>query len=456
MKFQDMDKIKVIHQGVDTLLISYISNDLDDYTKKYLPFLQILEDLKSKAQDKEGFDNSMRFVKSDLAGFGNFIIYAQGAGSYRYKIQNDDLLIFLSTTKYGANDFKTAQIKVEFRSHFLFSAGHKKAFETVNLFIQKILGNFKTQLLRIDLATDVQGIKYTSLDKHRFQTNFKKVDYTQINEYTKHNRTTGFSIGGGDFLFRIYDKTLEIKQNPSKSFIVSKWISNDYKDKEKLTVFRHEIQLRREYLKKFMPKNFDCEVSFNFSQLDKLWNLAINKVSWVHLTDNEVIRICENELKSASITKIFQRAKKETHRIDFWSILQNWDNKLAESVTKYEYVREAKIQTAYKYVKALVSSTYKALGSNPEFIIDVITDVQMQLSNFENLTLHQHGELKVLGNLVENAKIIDRLGINPINDYSHRVYEKYLAIYDKIRDIKNPIIRSAKNYLDERGLINAS
>lgn len=456
MKFQDIDKCKVVHQGVDTLLVSYTSTNLDDYSNKYLNFLKKLEVLKNSAQEIEGFDNNSRFVKSNLEGFGNFIVYAQGAGSYRYKIQNDDLLIFLSTTKYGANEFKTAQIKVEFRSHFLFSAGHKKAFETTNIFIRKILGDFKTQLLRIDLATDVQAIKYTSLDKHRFQTNFKKVDYTQINEYTKHNKTTGFSIGGGDFLFRIYDKTLEIKQNPSKSFIISKWIANNYKESEKLTVFRHEIQLRREYLKKFTPKNIDCEVTHHFTNLDKLWNLAINKVTWVHLTDNEIIRICENDLKSASITKIFQRAKKETHRIDFWNILKNWDNKLAESIEKYEVIREAKIKTAHKYVKAFIGSTYKALGANPVNLIEVITDVQMSLSNFEGITLHEYGELKVLGNFVENAKILEKLELNPINDYTHRVYEKYFALNDKLRDLKNPLIQSTKKYLDERGLINAS
>jgi hypothetical protein len=451
MKF-DFDKTKIVHQGIDTLVVSYTALNLDDYNSKYIPFCKELEELKEEAQNITGFDSSTRFVKSSLAGFGDFIVYAQGSGAYRYKIQNDDILVFLSTTKFGANDYNTAQIKVEFRSHYLFSLGHKKAFETVNLFISKILGETKKQLLRIDLATDIQGIKYTSLDKHRFQTNFKKTDYTQINEYTKHNKTTGFSIGGGDFLFRIYDKTLEIKQNPTKSFIVTKWIMNDFKQSENLTVFRHEVQFRREYLKKYTPKT-DDEVTFHFNQLDKLWKLGTDKIEWVDLTNDEVIRICENGLKSNSIRSIFHRAKKDISRVQFWDIVKTWDNRLADQIARYEAVREAKVKTAQKYVKALVGATYKALGSNPQNLLDVVFGVQRDLKEYDNITLHQYGELKTLSNFVENAKIIEKLELNPINDFTYKAQDKYFALYEQLGSIDNPMLKSAKSYLEKRGLI---
>ena len=69
---------KIVHQGVDTLVTSYISIDEKNYYDIYLPFLEKLEVLKKEAQEKEAFDNASRFVTADLAGFGKFMVYAQG------------------------------------------------------------------------------------------------------------------------------------------------------------------------------------------------------------------------------------------------------------------------------------------------------------------------------------------------------------------------------------------
>lgn len=460
MKFSpNLDDVKVIHQGVDTLLVGYVSTNLEAYDKQFKPFLKQLEEHKENAQLVNGFDASSRFVKANLLGLGDFMIYAQGSRAFAYKIQNQDFLMFISNTKYGANEFQTAQIKVEFRNHFLFSAGHKKAFDLVNIMVKKMMGDFKSQLLRIDLCSDVQGVRYTSLDKFRFQTNFKKSEYTQFNEYTKGHKTTGFSIGGGDFLFRIYDKLEEIKNNPSKEFVITKWIMNGYSQKQNLSVFRHEIQLRREILKKYQPKNLDCEVTFNFNQLDKLWKLATLKVTWTDLTDNECVRISENNLASSTIRGIFFTARKEvndgdTLRIDYWNVLTHWDNVLCSQVVRYEDIKIPQVKTAEKYLKAFVSSTYKALGSNPSNLIDIVTDVQLKLQNFDGISLHQHGQLKELSSFVENAKVIERLELNPINDFSHRAVEKFWALNDKLREIDNPLVKSTKSYLSERGLLD--
>lgn len=459
MKFpKNLDYVKVINQCVDTLLVGFVSTNLESYTQKYLPFLKSLESHKEDAQSVIGFDMKSRFVNINLLGLGHFKIYAQGLGAFAYRIENQDFTMLLGSTKFGANDGKTAQIRVEFRSHYLYAMGHKKAFDLVRVMVKKLMGEFNTQLLRIDLATDIQGIRYDGLDKYRIQTNFKKVDYLQINQYTKNNKSTGISIGGGAFMFRIYDKLEEIKKNPTKEFIKSKWIINGYNDKLKLPVFRHELQLRREELKKYFPNDIDCEVTFQFSQLEKIWNIAKTKVRWVDLSDSEVLEIAKQEMTSHAIKLLFQRVRKNESRLDFWAVLDNWDNKLATQIGKYENVKIARELTAEKHLKMFVGSTYKAYGSDPTKLLEVITNVQLKLGTFDNLTLHQHGDLKVLGSFVENARIIERLELNPVNDYSYKVYEKYFALNDILSDIKNPIMKSAKSYLNKRGLLtqNAS
>lgn len=443
---------KIVHQGVDTLLTSYISIDEKNYYDIYLPFLEKLETLKKEAQEKEAFDNASRFVTADLAGFGKFMVYAQGVGSFKYLINNEDIKVYLSSTKYGANDFQTAQVKVEFRSHYLFASGHLKAYEIVNKFIDKIMGKTRKLCLRLDLATDVQGIKYTGLDKFRFQTFMKNTDFEVVNGFTKNRKTTGFQFGVGDFVFRIYDKTLKIKQDPSSSYIRYKWIMNGYDIHNEEQVFRHEIQLRRAYLKKYTPNDIDDEVLWHFTQLGNIWTMGTKKIRWTDLTNSEIIRICETNIKSDSVKKIFQRARQDDTRNNFWDVIKVWDNNLADSISKYEYVKEAKKSTSFKYVKALISSTYKAYGANPLHLMEVVEQVQKQLMQNDELNLHEYGELKILSNFVQNAKIIERHSVNVINDYSYQVQDKFIALKSKLCTIDHPEMRTAEIYLEKRGL----
>lgn len=447
---------KVIHQGIDTLVTSHVILNLEDYVSKFIPLLNELESLKDEAQLKESFNQKDRAVKFNLVGYGDFNIYAQGRGRYKYILSNEDIEISIANIEHGTNDFNTPQIRVEYRAHFLFALGNKKAYEIVLKLIKKLTGATKNLCQRIDIATDIQGIQYTSSDKTRFQTLYKSADFSQFNEWYRHHRTTGFHIGNPDCLFRIYDKTLETRVNPNKRFIEYKWIANGYDKDKALPVWRHEVQYRRAELKKFMPKYLEDEVIFHFTQIDKLWNNIITKVRWTDLTREEIQRIEEKNLKSDSIKKIFQRARTNPARIDFWNILKNWDNELSNIPIKYEDIKEGKKETAKKYVKALVGSTYKALGSNPQMLIDILNEVQSELLQ-NNLTLHQYGELKTLSNFIQNAKIIDRLDLNPTNDYTALALDTYHNLKSTLSNIdKIPEMKQAQNHFDNKGVSYAS
>lgn len=437
MLYKNIQDIKLVSQGVDTLVSSHISINEDDYKTKFLSYLEELEFHKENAQTIEGISQDQRYIKFEFLKFGQFKMYAQGKGVYRYVVQNEDMTIFISNTKYGANDFKTPQVKIELRAHYLFALSHKKAYQIVLQIIKRLLGQTKNLCNRIDIYSDVQGIKYTYYDGVRFQTNYKEVDFKdglKNRTYAKHKKVTGYSWGNADFMFRIYDKTNEIKFKQNKSFIKYKWIANNYDIKSNLPVWRHEAQYRRPELMKYTPRNLDDEVLFQFSQLDKLWHNATNKIRWTDLNNDEVFRISETELKSDSIRQIFHRARKDTLRLDFWNILSKFDNKLCLQVSKYKYIKESQDKTAKKFLKAYIGATYKARGANPDELINLIDDVVQDLRDFMGITLHDYGELKVVSNFIDNAKIQIEQGITIEHDHSAKAFLLYSKLTKKLKD----------------------
>ncbi len=439
--------VKLVSQGVDTIVTSHICKNEDDYITKFLPFLKKLEDLKESAQCVESHNNKNRFVKTSLLGFGQFKIYAQGMGMYKYVLENEDITMFVSTTKFQ-EDGQTPQIKVEFRSHFLFALSHKKAYAVVLKLIHKILGETRNLLNRIDLYSDVQGVKYTSLDELRFQTNFKQTDFS-IRKHSKFKQVTGFSFGNGDFMFRIYDKTKEIKLRQNKAFIKYKWIMNNYDIKKELPVFRHECQYRRPTLQKFMEKKSQDEVLFFFNLLHKLWHNAVNKIRWTDLSNDEIIRISENNLKSDSIRQIFYRARQDNTRINFWNILSKFENKLATQISTYKHVKEPQDKTAKKFLKAYIGATYKARGNDPQHLINIIDEVTQDLRDYLGITLHDYGELKVVSNFIEQSKALISQGLMVEIDHTQKAFSLYSKLSQRLKNITDKGVQTELKKADK-------
>lgn len=440
--------VKIVSQGVDTLVSSHIATNEDDYKTKFIPFLSKLEDLKEKAQDIESSNQKSRYVKTSLLNMGEFKIYAQGMGMYRYILENEDLTIFIANNKFEANDGNTPQIKVEMRAHYLFAHSHYKAYRIVLKLVSKMIGESKNLLNRIDIYTDVQGIKYTQNDLPCFQTNYKSTDFS-IKKHMKHKKLNGISFGNGDFMFRIYDKTKEIQLRKNKSFIMYKWMVNKYDVKKELPVFRHEVQYRRAELQNFMPKNLEDEVIFFFSRLDMLWNNAINKIRWTDLSKDEIWKINEEILKSDSIKKIFQRARKNPLRLDFWSILRNWDNKLTRQSSKYKHIKEPQDATAKKFLKAYIGATYKSRGNDPQHLINIIDDVTQELKDILGITLHDYGELKVVSNFIEQSKTLIEQGYQVEIDHTQKSFSVYSKLCQRLNKISQPLDKQLVSQLNK-------
>lgn len=417
--FKTHSDAHVVNQNVDTLEIAYTCLDEHVYNTLYREKIDLLEELKASAQSIRGFNDNLRFVRSDLdINLGEFFVFSKGVGRYAYHIKNNDIDIYLYNSNYST-DFP--HIKVTFRAEFLFALGHVKAVATVEKIVKKLIGDkYKRIVARLDLATDVAGISYNMFDRFRFQTNYKNYDYTD-RLYARFNKVQTFYFGNSSFLFRIYNKTDEIKKKISKSFVVKKWLFNDYNTSDDtLQVWRHELQLRRETLKKYVPKTID-EVDYIFAHLQDFWSLVFKKISHTELTQAEIIRIQSNTLKQDSIKKIFYRAKNDSKRENlFFDILSHWDNKFSSQLLQFKDFQDAKKENVKRALKTYVTIALKNSFGDKHIFKDIFKETNRDILNQFGIDIFEYTELKVATSLVKSIDFIDKYNIAP------RISERFL------------------------------
>lgn len=168
------NKPKVLNQCVDTLHIGIRITNEDVYNHSFNKLKQFLASLKSDAKEINTFGE--KFVKSDLnLRFGIFKVFSRGIRNYFATFANDDTFYKISNASFDSKNIY--HIEVEFRSEFLLKCGHIRAYEYVIDFLNSFLysqDNYDVYVTRIDLATDITGIRYVANDTTRFRT-LKKV-----------------------------------------------------------------------------------------------------------------------------------------------------------------------------------------------------------------------------------------------------------------------------------------
>lgn len=395
---------KVLHQGIDFLTIDYFAKDVDKYDIDFIPFLDLLEDLKKKAQEQKVFGT--KFVKAELLkGFGKWFVSSKGLNRFAYYIENADYRVFISRSSVNSD---LPQIRVEVPAKTIFRIGAEKAIKLFEKFVRKLIGkNYQRRVNRIDLATDIGGILYTPKDVFRFQTRMGMSQFSEdltVANYMRFQRFQGIQFGKGDKVFRIYDKTQKISKSPDEAYIKEKWRFNGYDDD--YPVYRHEIQYRRGEIKKYIPVDCVDEVNYFLNNLGSLWFRAVNLVEFVPLNDSEISRIYDVPLiKSDTKRKIFYRAKKDEKRFQFWDILRNWDNQKFTPIEIYKKVKIHNIETVKRLFKGFFGSLFKYSGGDLTEFKAIIEEVEKDLKR-EGADLISYGLLKMATSFVENYEAI--------------------------------------------------
>ncbi len=441
----------ILSQHVDTLKTSHKSINESDFNGKFQKFCSILDDLKEEAQNIKGFSNSERFVVAELLGLGRFRVHAQGNQAYKYIVSNDDVYIKIGNIAFGSD---RPQITIEYRQSFLFTVGHKKAYEIGLTFVKKALGDTFNNVSEIHLATDVWGCGYDRLDLERFQSNFKMNEISDNDLFmfrsTSRRTLETISFGKSSFMFRIYDKIKQIAHYPEKrALLIPKWVLNGYDENSKAPVFRHEIQLRDEHLKKHIPTDCSDRVGHVFANLAGLWAYAVDKVEYVDLTKEEVLR-CMDGASPDTQRQIFYRAKTDKSRSHFWDCLRYWDNRLVSQTLTYRHYKQSRAKIGEAAAKRFVTSVYKTMGDNPENLVLALDSVNSEIVKFKGLTLHQYAQMKIVDSFVQNENLIRKLGIAVPDVHDHNFLTAQKAYFDVISKIPASVVSSVRNRSFER------
>ena len=459
---------KIVHQGIDTLVIGVNCLDEIVFNTKFKPFVAQIRRAKEAAQMIKTFGEKVEKTNLGL-NYGDFLVSSKSTGAYIGYVRNDDVFFNVSDADFKANSIY--HIKLQFRSIYLLKYGHEYCMEQVKRFLFEILGaNFQIKVLRLDLCTDVAGIKYTPVDFFNFRSlkkisnfgesigknddddlissddavkTFTDINTITVNNFMRFNRFEGASFGKNPDMFRVYDKVKQVKNQNISELIFTKWALNGFIFDKDLCVFRHEVEFGRARIQRLIPFNTVDEVAYLFSNLGKFWATGLNICKWYDLTVKERERISNNSVQADSIRKIYQRCDQDETRFKLWDFLADWDEAKFIKLSKHDFIKSKDLKQAKKALKAFVSAVYTNLGYDYNNFLIVLDEVKKDLAN-QGLNLHEYGLSKLAGSFSKNEKIINDCGLyieNPLTSSIYFGLDEFIIALKEIRseEYKKPI-----------------
>ena len=457
---------KVVHQGIDTLVFGVNCTDEAVFYTKFKRFVSIVKTAKEAAQAVNTFGE--KFYKTDLGlNYGDFFVSSKGlGGSYFGFVKNDDVFFSVSDTDFEANSLY--HIKLQFRSIYLLKYGFIVCIEQVEKFLFDIFeGKFEIKILRLDVCSDVAGIKYTPIDFFNFRSLKKISHFSQatiketgddsvivseddtdlskvyladinVNNFMRFNRFEGMSFGKNPDMFRVYDKIKQIEQKNISTLIFTKWELNGFDFDRDKYVFRHEVEFWRLRIRKLMPIDVKDEVDYLINNVGKFWATGLNICKWYDLTESERSRISSNILKDSGYRMIYKRCDQDETRLKFWDFLADWDEAKFAKLSKHDFIKSKDLKQAKKALKAFVSAVYTNLGYDFNNFLVVLDEVKKDLQR-EGLNLHEYGLSKLAGNFNKNEKTINDCGLcidNPLTSSVYFALDEFLISLREIRSEK--------------------
>jgi len=430
--FLPNNEVKILNQGVDTAIINY-SIGYNEDTFIFKDFIKLLEKNKQNAKSNKRY--GVKKIQSDLDYIPKsyFLISSRGSGRFQYYFENTDFLFFCSPSLGGT----VPNLRVRIRSQKLFYDGLEESIKEVEKFItKKLFKTFKRTIHQLDLFTDVWGIGYNRLDSFRFQSLMTQREYTDLMDTKDFGRffsVQGFHFGSGDKLLRIYNKASKIIRSPKESYVSRKWIKNGYDKSINPSVFRHEFQIRRKELKSFFVKGKD-ELETIISKFDRIWAYGLEIVSFTNLTDEQVVKIANNEIGINGRKTMFQEAKKK-HKNSFWNKLKEWNGKSFDGINfKLKKIELADLKIAEKMLKGFIGAVYQTYGSDVENIKRAVAYIQNEMIIKYGYGLHEYAQVRVATRFLKNEKIAKSTGNNKYIGFDE-VYENLDGFKETIKVI---------------------
>ncbi len=249
--------LRIVHQGIDSLYLSYQGTLSVDWSTE----LAIAKDL---ARDSDPRIQATAQVK---IGGHCFEVMGSGRGKYAYVLKDNWFQIQIAGTDSQALPIAYVQISSELLTHHPLV----DVLESINHIINTIASKIDSvSVSRLDLCVDFLT-----------KTNFSEVTdmqwVTRAKMFSRHSegeQFTGWSIGRGGMMARLYDKTKECTKS-NKNYFYPIWEANGWELNDQ--VWRLEFQFRREVLNEFNCIAID-ELEENLSSL---WFYATTQ--WLRL-----------------------------------------------------------------------------------------------------------------------------------------------------------------------------
>ncbi|MDD3506637.1 MAG: hypothetical protein PHX65_08855 [Sulfurimonas sp.] len=462
--------VEIISQHVDTLKQHYyVSKYIEDVEfKKYLSIVDDLTFLKKEAQTKNN-DYSSESVTIDF-GIHKFNVLPNSITGFSVVMSNSDITIALRKSKTIVSS--SPLIKVEFRSEFLARRGYMQCIKIVNNFIKEhIISDYKVKISELHLATDIQGYQFSHLDFFRVKTRARTAQtHEDVTEYAKASvyggltTFSGFTFGGGNYHLRVYNKTLEITKKKQKAFAKPLlWEGKSNYDENK-TVWRVEIQFRREKLKKLI--NYDNttldDYETTLNSIPALWDKALTDYRIMDIDDETCFDLLrgkrtfkngnERLLTKNSIYAIFKRAD----TFSFWQDMKIWNGYYQSGVkTAFDVPKNGSLDYVSNSIKSLFSTMAKHYGSiSSDTLIKAFVDSNNKSFKDKEISLIEDSINKQL-DWFERIEFFKSNGVVSVPDYrdlEKSIYSTVSKATDNIYDVSfSPDIYER---LDSRAIFN--
>jgi hypothetical protein len=242
--YREDGSIEIVAVGVDTLELNFYGG--------YRPEVDQLVDARMAAAElRASGDGSGVEVK-----LGGVTLTVRGGGRRMYwglATCSDFHVEFMrQTPKQGSQQ---PPIRLKFLSSFLWREGWQSAAEMVVRWVGEHLlvddEHYRHQVSRVDLAVDSQGYAPSvgDVEARYVRRTGQPLHKAAPDGVTLESAYWGSRTSKGVF-FRLYNKSKELRDNPGKAWFSDVWGAQGAYDPD-LTVWRTEVQLRREALKTF-------------------------------------------------------------------------------------------------------------------------------------------------------------------------------------------------------------
>lgn len=201
-----------------------------------------------------------------------FMVQARGSkGGYEYLLRNGDIDLQIMRDARGGKP--SPELRVIFRSPFLWQAGEVQAYNKVIELVNGMASVVYCRVSRADLCVD-RIMPLPEINRRKqVVSRLREKDLFYGGDFESGQRATGYQFGRGNIACRLYDKAYEVAIK-GHGHILPVWLGNGWDGES--AVSRLELQLRREGLRRF-DKNMDF-VTFQDSKAD----------IWIYVTDNYI------------------------------------------------------------------------------------------------------------------------------------------------------------------------